>query len=393
MLARIRQLFNWENPQVSLSSLMEDETWTPRKTISVTEATALSLPALFQGVRLVSGTISRLPIDIFQRQSNGGRIKAKDHPSYRLLRWQPSQHYHAQTWLEALIKSAILTGNGYSLIVRDRLSYEPSELLIADSGDVRRINGQTVYTLTVDGKTKDYSAPDVIHIRNLSTNDGLKGHGVVSVLREALYLSLAERRAASRYFAADMRSRTVYKPPAHLRDEVTLEAQRRNLKAVHQGDPSEPFIAPAGWECEYPQFSAEDAQLLQSRSFSLVEIANAIGIPPSFLGATTNTSYGSLEADRQYLMMLLERWLYQIEIECSLKLLRTDELDDFYCEFNRQAIERNNTTATIDNLNKLVGSGILQTNEARQDLNLPAIQEPKPEEPQEANDPDRKTTG
>ena len=72
--------------------------------------------------------------------------------------------------------------------------------------------------------------------------------------------------------------------------------------------------------------NARDSQLLESKQFSLIDVANILNLPPSRLGANVATSYGSLEQENQNLLDdAIDPWLVAWEEECEAKLLTRRE--------------------------------------------------------------------
>src|SRR5690606_28975456 len=56
---------------------------------SVTVKNSLQLTAVWACIRLISQTISTLPLSLYERQSDGGRIAVAGNPIYRVIHDQP----------------------------------------------------------------------------------------------------------------------------------------------------------------------------------------------------------------------------------------------------------------------------------------------------------------
>lgn len=56
----------------------------------VTERSAMQLTAVYSCVRILAEAIVGLPLHVYQQSSDGAKVKAFDHPLYRLLHDEPN---------------------------------------------------------------------------------------------------------------------------------------------------------------------------------------------------------------------------------------------------------------------------------------------------------------
>ena len=87
---------------------------------SVDSNSALGLSAVWGCTKVLSESIASLPLNIYERMADGDRLLADTHRLYFLLHNQPSKLYTSYTFIEYLVKSICLNGNGYAVINRDR---------------------------------------------------------------------------------------------------------------------------------------------------------------------------------------------------------------------------------------------------------------------------------
>jgi HK97 family phage portal protein len=122
--------------------------------------------------------------------------------------------------------------------------------------------------------------------------------------------------------------------------------------------------------------TAADAQFLQSRQFSIEEIARWTGVPPHLLMQTDKqTSWGTGvdEQNRGLAKFVLGHWAQRFEQRASRLLARPR-----WCEFEFAGLERPNFATEIDLLIKQVAAGILTVDEAREIRNLPPLPKQTP---------------
>lgn len=277
----------------------------------------------WRGVNLISGTVAKLPLGVCRRLEPGAEPDPR-HPAHRLLRRSPNEAMTAYVWKRLMQAHAICHGNGYSYVVRSA-GGTPLELLPLDPQRTYpvRESGRLWYVHELPGGERRKLDPqDVLHLKGYGF-DGLEGYSVFQKARETLGLDLATRGYASTFFKNSARPNVALKHPARLSPEA-----RRNLREswerINAGfeNAHRTAILEEGMELQELTINARDSQLLESRQFTLIEIANFLGIPPHKLGAAVNVSYKSLEQENQaYLDDSIDPWLVMWEEECEAKLL------------------------------------------------------------------------
>lgn len=284
---------------------------------------AHSSAGFWRGVHLVSGTIAKLPLGVYRALSPGAEPDPQ-HPAHRLLRRQPNEAMTPYVWKRLMMAHVLCHGNGYSYVERTQAG-APLALLPLDperTYPVRR-DGRLYYLHELKGgEVRKLDPGDVLHLKGYGF-DGLEGYPVLQKARETLGLDLATRGYASTFFRNNARPNVALKHPSRLSPEA-----RRNLREswerLYSGfeNAHRAAILEEGLELQELTINARDSQLLESRQFTLIEIANFLGVPPHKLGAAVNVSYKSLEQENQaYLDDSIDPWLVMWEEECDCKLL------------------------------------------------------------------------
>ena len=122
--------------------------------------------------------------------------------------------------------------------------------------------------------------------------------------------------------------------------------------------------------------SAEDAQLIESRQFSVSDICRFFGVPPVMIGETEKTSSwgsGVEQMARWFTTFTLNDHLTAIEQELEAKLFR----DSYFAEFDESELTRGETKTRGDFYRIARGSmqepGFMTTNEIRAAEGLPPV--------------------
>jgi HK97 family phage portal protein len=118
-----------------------------------------------------------------------------------------------------------------------------------------------------------------------------------------------------------------------------------------------------------------DAQLIESRQFSVQEIARLFGVANWMLNeAAGSTSWGSglAEQTKGLLTFTLQSWLSRIEDRLTAELMPPDS----YVEFTRAGLLHTTTKERYDSYHVAILAGFMTPNECRALENLPSLQEP-----------------
>ena len=375
-------MFNW------LTSMFRDETsgvtnpakwlvdWIGGRDtssgVSVTTNSALNYSSFFQGVNLISGDVSRIPLVLYRRE-DGGKEKATEHPAYYLMRRKPSADLTVNHLLRTLTAHAIIHGNGYAYIFRNS-SFVPQELLLLDPSITFpvRENGRLWYVTQVSGELRRLSPANVLHIRGLGS-DGLVGYGVVDRARESLGLGLAAERFGSSFFGNGATSSGLLEYPGKLTD-TTVGRIRSQWNSMHQGLQKAHRVAVLEAGIKFHQLSVppEQAQFLETRRFQRQEIASWLNLPPHKLGDESRTSYNSIESENLDYLNRLDHWLDAFESECWDKLLTESEKrsDDLFFEFHRVSLLKVDADQRSKLYHSYLQDGVMSPNEVRAAENM-----------------------
>lgn len=382
LMKPVRNIARWmtratpENPSFSLTDPEAWDAFGAKKSatgVSVTRTTALSYDAVWRAVNLISGDVAKLPLMLYERNGEG-KDRATTHPAYQLIRHKPNEYMTAFTFKQTLTAHAMLQRGGFAYIFRGG-DGRPVELLplIPDHTYPVRENGVLWYVTQVGGTLRKLRPEDVLHIKGLSY-DGLDGYIVLDMGRESIGGAIASRDYGSTFFKNGAKPSVVLEHPGKISKEA-VEDLRKSWDRIHAGLENSHKIAilEQGMKLHAFSMNAKDAQLIENRKFSLVEIANLFGVPPHKLGDTARTSYASLEQENQsYLDDALDPWLVRWEEECRDKLLSEQEKknDSHIVEFTRQALVRADINARYSAYAIAIQNRIMSPNEVRARENM-----------------------
>lgn len=331
---------------------------------------ALTLGGYLRGVSLIARTVAKLPVDVYRRVHPGQEVDV-EHAGHRLLKVRPNERMTPFVFKQLLTFHAVVEGNGYAKIVRTAGGY-PLELLPLDptrTWPVRE-GGEVYYLhqLKSEQKPRRYGWDEVLHIPGLGF-DGLMGYRLLSLMKEALGLGLATQSYGAAFFKNSARPNVALKHPGRLTPEA-----RKNLRESWErlngglANAHRTAILEEGMDLAQMTINARDSQLIESKQFSLLDLANFLGIPPHKLGVATNVSYKSLEQENQsFLDDAIDPWLLTWEQECEAKLLRRreQERETHSVCFDRFPLVRADLQMRGEFYTKAIANGIISPDEAR----------------------------
>ena len=188
----------------------------------VTEGSVLALSAVWACTNLLSGTISSLPLMVY-REEDGKREAAKDHALYRILHDSPNFDQTAVDFWDFMSASIELWGNAYAEITRTNGKVVGLSPVNPDLMTVRRLqNGSLEYRWTQDGRQRELTDKDILHIRGFG-GAPLGGMSTLHFGRNSFGLAKAIDRSASTTFANGMR------PSGALTFDAFLSPENRKI--------------------------------------------------------------------------------------------------------------------------------------------------------------------
>jgi HK97 family phage portal protein len=258
-----------------------EQRWPPSQILPPpSESQALSVPAFWRGMAIVCGGIGMLP-----RTAYRGTDAVDPQPA--VIR-QPDPNQSAMAFWSGCVQSLALYGNSVCIVTsRDKLGYPLTLKPIHPTLAAVRFTGNpmapTVAMWYVAGQL--YDPDDIWHIKSHLGRAGWPlGRGLIDEEGDAIAMALALQSYGASYFNAGGMPTGILK--VH-RPEVTQEQAEGAKSAWVSKYAGVPSVAVLNELTDFTpvSFRPVDSQMIESRQFSLIEVALMWGIPPSKLGA------------------------------------------------------------------------------------------------------------
>ena len=344
----------------------------------VSDDTVLSLSAVWACVNLLAGTIASLPLMVYRTDASGRRTVAKDHKLYRVLHDSPNYDQTAVDFWEFISASLELWGNAYARIERAGGTVSGLHPVAPNLVAVRRLsNGDIEYRWAEDGQYFVETDRSMLHIRGFGGNP-LGGMSTLHFGRHAFSLARAIDRSAGGMFKNGLRPSGVLTFDKWLSPEQRLLAEEKlTEKYVGAMNAGRPLILEGGTKWAQLGINPEDAQMLESRGFSVEEICRFFGVPPFMIGHTEKSSSWGTGLEQQTLgfqKFTLRRRLKRIEQALEKQLLKAeDRAAGLTIEFNLEGLLRADSMGRARFYQQMTAIGAMTINEVRELENLPPV--------------------
>lgn len=344
--------------------------------VNVTIDSALQLSTVWACVKLISETVSTLPLRVYRKREGGGRDIASDHFLYNLLCVSPNAEMTPGRFMLLIVASIIIRGN--AIVEKKKIAGRivALEPLLPQYVTPRRENGRLVYDVVdgVGGK-RTLKADDVMHIRGFGI-DGMCGLQPVVQGREILGAATAANEASAKIFAQGMQVSGVLSSDNKLTADQREQIRENLLRFSNSTSTGKLMVLEAGLKYQGISMNPESAQMLQTRAFNVEEICRFLGVPPFMVGHMDKASSWASSVEAQNLHFLtscLRPILDNIEQEIIRCLIPREEWGYIYAEFSVEGLLRADSAGRAAYYNTALQNGWMSRNEIRALENLMPI--------------------
>jgi HK97 family phage portal protein len=352
---------------LTLEQLLADEGRPTAAGEPVTTDSALRLSTVWGCIRLISDTVSTLPIAVF-------RGDERDPLALPAVLRQPSADFgDFHDWCWAVMASLLTRGNAWGVITaRAGASLRPVQVDLVDPG-------QVAVTTDRDGRRiirvggVEYDRADLFHVRGYPWPGQLEGMAPLERAREAIGLGLGAEKYGARFFGdSAIPSGYLYS------DHEVKEEKAKHVKAVwqqaHKGRREVAVLG--GVKFEAVTIPNDQAQFIETQRFSVSTICRFFGVPAGMMAGSElagHEDYSSPEMRAvDFLQFTLRPWLHRVERAISGQLLPRGQA----AKFNAGGLLRPTLRERYEAHRIGIEAGFLTRNEVRELEDRPPLPEP-----------------
>lgn len=348
------------------------QSWTGE---AVTTGSALALSTVWACNKVISESVGFLPLNMRQRKGNKQEL-ATAHPMYAALRYGPNPEITAQSFSETLTSHAVLRGNAFSKIVRRSGTGTALELWQLDPDCVqvtREKTGQKRLVYVV----KEQNQPDVsytvvrgkpqdiFHMRGLGW-DGMVGYSVIAMARQSFGMSLSQEKNVAQFYANGGRVPYILTMANKFENDQQFDRFRKDWQETYREPHKAPILEN---DIKYQQIgiSAKDAQLLESRQFTIADICRWFSVSPHLVGDLSRATFSNIESlATQFVQFTLTTWLNRWEQELFRCVLTDEErAQGYFFQHDLDALLRSEFAARMAGYATALQNGWMNRDEVR----------------------------
>jgi len=339
---------------------------------------ALQVSAVWASIELLSDNLASLPLFVYERETskNGHKTLARGTALWVLLHQTPNNMHTPMEFWQYMVMNYLLRGNAYARLIRNSLGEVISMTpLSADQVEVERLTDNTIiYKYQFEGKIAIYSPDSILHWRD-------KGNGIVGMSRLDYMRSTVDVAISSQNHTANIFRKAAKRPGVFMVDKLLTPEQRdairKNYKGLVEGNDDDLLVLEAGAKFEPLNMTPADIQLLETRKYSVEDIARWFGIPSAMINDTEKTTTRGTGIDQLiqgFYKFRLRPMLESLEQCIELRVLTAPQRRKYSVEFSLDAILRGSLKDRLETGSKAVQNGLMTRNEWRQLENLPPME-------------------
>jgi len=338
---------------------------------------ALQVSAVWASIELLTDNIASLPLFVYKKDASmeGHKTLARGTPLWTLLHTSPNRRHTPMEFWQFMVMNYLLRGNAYARLSRNDAG-EVIEMwpLASDQVEVDVLADKTVvYKYQYEGVVAVYDEKSIFHWRD-------KGNGIIGMSRLDYMRNSVGIAISAQNHTADVYNKSGKRPGVFMIDKLLTEAQRtsirNNYRGLTEGSDDDLLVLEAGAKFEPLSLTPADLQLLDTRKFSVEDIARWFGISSVMINDTAKTTTwgtGISQLIEGFYKFRLRPMLESLEQCLERRVLTSGQRELYSVEFSLDAILRGSLADRLDAGAKGVQNGLYTRNEWRQLENLPKM--------------------
>lgn len=344
--------------------------------------TALTVSAAYRAVDYLSDQVAMLPL-LPKRwnQSERRYVDWTERALWRLLTIRPDGRRTPFAVWKEVVADVLLYGN--AIIVPERRGGEYSRLVLVEPQAVGYDKIRDTYYIEdmTSGVHGTFSGSEVLHFKNLSLDGGYTGVSVLTFARRTLTLAATSDQEQLDRVATGGRYKAVL-TNAEFNDGKRGFGQYDDGELVSLAEDISDKLAagkdviavPGDGKLTPLSMTSTDLQFLESRKFTVSDVARFFGVPPAKLMDTTGAVYKSAEsATNAFYVDTLAPLLTMIEQELRAKLVPPELAWRYKFEFDPARLWSMDPKSRASYEAQQLANGALTVNELRALYDRPPV--------------------
>ena len=342
---------------------------------------AMKLSAAYRCTSILSGTIASLPL-IIKRKKDGYFSPDEENELHTILTRMPNRRMNSFEMVRNMVVQIVNQGNAY-IVIRRRFG-SVSELVLCANNTVTYDKLNDVYIISdpynrIYGRFESY---EIIHLKNNSLDGGYTGVSTIMYASRIFSIAASADNQNLRTFQNGSKIKGIVSgvkeinkglPGAGMTDIQLSTVGDRIEEQLNTG---RDIISVPG-DVGFHQLSINpvDAQLLETKKFSILDICRFYGVHPDKVFAGQSPNYKASEMSNvSFLTDTLRPILKQIEAEFNYKLIPNSVAHLYKISFDLACLYQTDLTTQAIYLKTMEEAGIFSINEARKQVDQPPVE-------------------
>lgn len=358
--------------------------------VNVRGKKALKVDIVYACIKILSESVSKLPLKIYQEDENGIQKTAK-HSLKNLLRLRPNPLMSASDFWKC-VESQRAFGNAYvfidfhpktgEVIGLWPIDHSKVTVWIDDVGLLSNVGGfvnrqtRLWYEVNVNGERRKLMPTELLHFKGSVTLDGIVGLNPIEYLRSTIENAASAGKFINNFYKQGLQVKGLIQYVGDLNDNAKrtfreqFESMSSGLKNSHRIS-----LMPIGYQFVPISLTMADAQFLENTQLTIRQVAAAFGVKMHQINELERATFNNVEQmQMQFYQDTLQPILTGYEQELTWKLFTNRELEaGFYSKFNVDSILRGDIKTRYEAHRTGVQGGFITPNEARAKEDLPPL--------------------
>jgi HK97 family phage portal protein len=308
--------------------------------VAVTPDTAMRSVAVYACVLVISEALKQTPLLLKTRTGPRSSELADTHPVFPLLESTPNRFQTAAEFKQMLQGHLCLRGRAYAEILATG-GTGVAELMPLHPDRVRAFwapDGKRAYAYSdPNGGQRVILQSEMLHLMGLSL-DGLDGLSPIACMRNAIGLDLAQEEFAGANIQNGVRPAGVLQTEKTIGEEG-IKGLRKHWEETHAGSRNTGKVAilEDGLKWQQVGLSLEDAEFLDSRKFSITQIARMFRVPPHMIADLDRATFSNIEQQSlEFVQFTMMPWFVTWQDAIRRDLLGPSERRKLFAQFDVQ---------------------------------------------------------
>lgn len=342
---------------------------------------AMKLSAAYRCTSILSGTIASLPL-IVKRKRDGYFSPDEQNELYPLLTRMPNRRMNSFELVRNMVVQIVNQGNAYIVIRRKFGSV--SELVLCANNTVTYDKLNDVYIISdpynrISGKFEPY---EIIHLKNNSLDGGYTGVSTIAYASRIFSIAASADNQNLRTFQNGSKIKGLVSgvketsrglPGAGMTDVQLSTVGDRVEEQLNSG--KDIITVPGDVGFHQLSINPVDAQLLETKKFSVLDICRFYGVHPDKVFAGQPANYKASEMSNvSFLSDTLQPILKQIEAEFNYKLIPNSVAHLYKISFDLECLYQTDLATQATYFKTMEEAGVFSVNEARKRADQPPVE-------------------